>query len=277
MERALSITDAEAEAALRLRELYREQVAELMDDLDLILTPTVPMVAPPAGIGDLELRGRMLELTFAWNAIGAPALALPCGPAEDGLPASVQLLGKPGEDATVLAAGRVLEASLRPGASASMLRPLVEDLHERRAKAKLGGGEEKIARQHEQDKLTARERLDLLIDDGTFTELGIHAGIHYSVRGARGQGRAGRRRDHRLRQGRRPAGRRVRVRLHGHGRLDGHDRRDEGRAAARPGADQADPVRVAARLGRRADPGGGRLAVRRLRPPVPRGGRSRAA
>ena len=64
-----------------------------------------------------------------------------------------------------------------------MLRPLVEDLHERRAKAKLGGGEEKIARQHAQEKLTARERLDLLLDEGTFTELGIHAGIHYSVRG----------------------------------------------------------------------------------------------
>ena len=41
-----------------------------------------------------------------------PALALPCGPAEDGLPASVQLLGKVGDDATVLAAGRLLEASL---------------------------------------------------------------------------------------------------------------------------------------------------------------------
>src|ERR1700754_4742148 len=64
-----------------------------------------------------------------------------------------------------------------------MLRPLVEDLHERRAKAKLGGGEERIARQHDQGKLTARERLELLIDEGTFSELGIHAGIHYSVRG----------------------------------------------------------------------------------------------
>jgi acetyl-CoA carboxylase carboxyltransferase component len=40
-----------------------------------------------------------------------------------------------------------------------MLRPLVEDLHERRAKAKLGGGEERIARQHEQGKLTVRERI----------------------------------------------------------------------------------------------------------------------
>ena len=65
----------------------------------------------------------------------------------------------------------------------TMLRPLVEDLEERRAKAKLGGGEERIARQHEQGKLTARERIARLVDEGTFTELGIHAGIHHSVRG----------------------------------------------------------------------------------------------
>jgi len=69
----------------------------------------------------------------------------------------------------------------------SMLRPLVDDLHERRAKAALGGGEERIARQHAADKLTARERIDLLIDEGTFTELGIHAGIHFSVRGLEGK------------------------------------------------------------------------------------------
>jgi acetyl-CoA carboxylase carboxyltransferase component len=69
----------------------------------------------------------------------------------------------------------------------SILRPLVEDLHERRAKAKLGGGEEKIAKQHAADKLTARERLELLVDPGTFTELGIHAGIHYSVRALEGK------------------------------------------------------------------------------------------
>src|SRR5438094_841288 len=62
----------------------------------------------------------------------------------------------------------------------SLLRPLVEELAERRDKAKLGGGEEKIARQHEQGKLTARERLDLLMDEGTFCEFGIHAQPHFS-------------------------------------------------------------------------------------------------
>jgi acetyl-CoA carboxylase carboxyltransferase component len=67
------------------------------------------------------------------------------------------------------------------------LRSLVEELHERRERAKLGGGEEKIARQHEQDKLTARERLALLIDEGTFTELGIHGRPHFSQRAMEGK------------------------------------------------------------------------------------------
>ena len=67
------------------------------------------------------------------------------------------------------------------------LRSLVEELHERRAQARLGGGEEKIARQHEQDKLTARERLALFIDDGTFTELRIHGRPHFAQRAMDGK------------------------------------------------------------------------------------------
>jgi acetyl-CoA carboxylase carboxyltransferase component len=67
------------------------------------------------------------------------------------------------------------------------LRSLVDDLHERRAHARLGGGEEKIARQHEQDKLTARERLALLIDEGTFVELGIHGRPHFAQRAMEGK------------------------------------------------------------------------------------------
>jgi acetyl-CoA carboxylase carboxyltransferase component len=67
------------------------------------------------------------------------------------------------------------------------LRSLVEDLHERRAQARSGGGPEKIERQHEQGKLTARERLDALIDAGTFTELGIHGRPHFSQRAMEGK------------------------------------------------------------------------------------------
>jgi len=46
----------------------------------------------------------------------------------------------------------------------------IEDLRERREAARKGGGEERIERQHEKGKLTARERVDYFLDDGTFHE-----------------------------------------------------------------------------------------------------------
>ena len=86
---------------------------ERIDGIDLLLCPTMPCVAPPTGIGDLALRARVIQFTFPFNALGWPSLALPCGPAEDGLPASVQLVGRPGDDALVLAAGRILASLVR--------------------------------------------------------------------------------------------------------------------------------------------------------------------
>src|SRR5215212_1329883 len=67
------------------------------------------------------------------------------------------------------------------------LRSLVDDLDERRERARQGGGEERIARQHDQEKLTARERLALLIDEGTFVELGVHGRPHFSQRAMEGK------------------------------------------------------------------------------------------
>ena len=68
------------------------------------------------------------------------------------------------------------------GGEQTGMKGLTEDLHARREKAKLGGGEEKIAVQHERGKLTARERIDLLCDEGTFVEMGIHGRPHFSQR-----------------------------------------------------------------------------------------------
>ena len=88
-------------------------MAELFGEVDLLVTPTLPFVAPLAGQDERELRGRLTQLTWPFNLLGAPALALPCGPAEDGLPASVQIAGPPGADALVLAAGALLEGALK--------------------------------------------------------------------------------------------------------------------------------------------------------------------
>jgi aspartyl-tRNA(Asn)/glutamyl-tRNA(Gln) amidotransferase subunit A len=121
VERAMETTDAAVAAAERARADYRERMAALLERVDVLVTPTLAVVAPPAGVGDLALREQLLRFTYPFNAIGVPALALPCGPAEEGLPASVQLVGRPGTDALVLAIGRTLEGSLArsPGSATS--------------------------------------------------------------------------------------------------------------------------------------------------------------
>jgi acetyl-CoA carboxylase carboxyltransferase component len=73
------------------------------------------------------------------------------------------------------------------GGEQTGMKSLTEDVHARREQAKLGGGEEKIAVQHERGKLTARERLDLLCDTGTFVEIGIHGRPHFSQRNMDGK------------------------------------------------------------------------------------------
>ncbi len=108
LDRCLEVTNREYEAGLETRERYRDRLAELMRGVDIVLTPTLPMVAPPVGMGDLALRDRLTRFTYPFNAIGAPALAVPCGVAEAGLPASVQVAGRPGMDALVLGVGALV-------------------------------------------------------------------------------------------------------------------------------------------------------------------------
>src|SRR5687767_2026116 len=67
------------------------------------------------------------------------------------------------------------------------MKGLTEEVHARREKAKQGGGPEKIEKQHGRGKLTARERIDLLCDPGTFVEMGIHGRPHFSQRSMEGK------------------------------------------------------------------------------------------
>jgi aspartyl-tRNA(Asn)/glutamyl-tRNA(Gln) amidotransferase subunit A len=108
IERCFDVTSAEADAAARARAAYLDDVERVLGGFDLLATPTIPVVAPRVGVGDLELRGVLTRNTLPFNALGWPALAVPCGPAEDGLPASLQLVGRRGSDSLVLAVGRAL-------------------------------------------------------------------------------------------------------------------------------------------------------------------------
>jgi aspartyl-tRNA(Asn)/glutamyl-tRNA(Gln) amidotransferase subunit A len=115
IEACLAVTDADAERARAAREQLRERFLEATDAVDLVLTPTIPFVAPPADADEISFRRRGISLTYPFSCLGWPALALPCGAAEDGLAASAQLVGRPGDDARVLAAG----ASLVRGTAAA--------------------------------------------------------------------------------------------------------------------------------------------------------------
>src|SRR6195952_3926781 len=50
------------------------------------------------------------------------------------------------------------------------MQEILDELEKRRAQARAGGGERRIASQHAKGKLTARERIDLLLDEGSFEE-----------------------------------------------------------------------------------------------------------
>ena len=50
----------------------------------------------------------------------------------------------------------------------------IKQLIEKREQARLGGGEKAIQKQHERGKYTARERIDMLLDEGSFEEYALY-------------------------------------------------------------------------------------------------------
>ncbi len=113
IERCLAVSEREAAAAAAARAAYRETMEALFEPFDLLVTPTMGFVAPPDDVDEIAVRDGMTRFTFPFNALGWPVLSLPCGTAEDGLPASLQLIGRPDEDERVLSAGRALERALK--------------------------------------------------------------------------------------------------------------------------------------------------------------------
>ena len=54
------------------------------------------------------------------------------------------------------------------------MKEVIEELEIRRAKARMGGGQARIDAQHKRGKLSARERLQLLLDDNSFEEFDMY-------------------------------------------------------------------------------------------------------
>jgi len=103
--------------ASRLRaRLTREFLREVFAEADVLAAPVIPEPAPAlshaleGAADELALRqARFARLTRPFNGLGLPALAVPCGFSEAGLPLAFQIVGRPFDEATVLRAGRAYE------------------------------------------------------------------------------------------------------------------------------------------------------------------------
>jgi aspartyl-tRNA(Asn)/glutamyl-tRNA(Gln) amidotransferase subunit A len=77
-------------AALREMERWRSAIAEVFSEIDLIVTPTVPVKPVPVGtLLDLDL----IRNTNAFNVFGLPTISVPCGFTSEGLPIGLQIAG----------------------------------------------------------------------------------------------------------------------------------------------------------------------------------------
>ncbi|MHB8576894.1 MAG: amidase [Dehalococcoidia bacterium] len=91
--------------AQRFRSYFKRAVATVMANLDVLITPT--STTPAEKSADMDMQKRMAGPSFTgpWNLTGLPALAVPCGFSSQTLPLSMQIVGRPFGEATVLRAG----------------------------------------------------------------------------------------------------------------------------------------------------------------------------
>lgn len=105
--------------AQRLRTVFRRRFDALWADVDALVTPTTPIVAPPiasekvlvAGIED-DVRLASTRLVRALNLLGEPALSMPCGTAANCMPIGLQIATGPFAEARLLQIASTLEPRL---------------------------------------------------------------------------------------------------------------------------------------------------------------------
>jgi aspartyl-tRNA(Asn)/glutamyl-tRNA(Gln) amidotransferase subunit A len=109
LEIAATVTAGAYASALRRLAEVRATAADRLDGVDVLLLPTVPVLAPLIGTRDRDIGGgwtsprdALLAHDALWGVLGLPAMTMPI-PNPGGLPVGAQLVGAPGGDAALLA------------------------------------------------------------------------------------------------------------------------------------------------------------------------------
>lgn len=96
--------------AEQYRRVLGEALQKTFSTVDAIVTPTLPLTAWTIGTWNVSIQDHKQEsvlaaswrLTYPWNLVGLPAISVPCGFNNSGLPIGLQLVGRPFDEATVL-------------------------------------------------------------------------------------------------------------------------------------------------------------------------------
>jgi aspartyl-tRNA(Asn)/glutamyl-tRNA(Gln) amidotransferase subunit A len=104
--------------AQRARTLFYQQSLQLMKKVDLLAGPTLPVTAFKIGKDKVKVGNKkvgvislLTQYTRPFNLNGFPAITVPCGFSDEGLPIGLQLAGRPFEEETVLRAAYAYEQS----------------------------------------------------------------------------------------------------------------------------------------------------------------------
>jgi aspartyl-tRNA(Asn)/glutamyl-tRNA(Gln) amidotransferase subunit A len=105
--------------AQRVRRRMQRDWADMFRSIDVLFTPTTPIPAPKIGQMTVSVDGkeentRLASTRFVRgiNALGLPAISIPCGRTTSGLPIALQIIGRAWEEQTVLEAAAVIEGAL---------------------------------------------------------------------------------------------------------------------------------------------------------------------
>jgi aspartyl-tRNA(Asn)/glutamyl-tRNA(Gln) amidotransferase subunit A len=105
--------------ALDGRESLRRGVDQALAGCDALLLPTLPIPAPTIGANSVQVgatsepvRSMMLRLTQLFNITGHPAISLPCGATDEGLPCGLQLVGAQGATERLLDVAEAVEKAM---------------------------------------------------------------------------------------------------------------------------------------------------------------------
>lgn len=119
VDQGLTISGADYIEAQRTRRRIGRQFARLFDHVDCIFTPTTPITAPMIGQTTVEVGGAKEEVraaatrfTRVFNALGLPAISIPCGFSRAGLPIGLQIIAASEQEDLLLHAAAAMEDSL---------------------------------------------------------------------------------------------------------------------------------------------------------------------